>query len=251
MLDSLRQRLRQLTVLLAVAGMIIFNVYVRELPFYSATRQKISPQLATQLIPATYTALIWYAIFTGLIAYATYQLLPRQTRNALHNRLAFWLVLACVAQVVWIYLWDLAIYQWALCALFVLLEAVIVMYRRLEIGRIRVRRNETLFVRLPISLFLGWLTITTLVYSTTFLTLIGWDYLNISPELWAIIAIGLTAILAGIVAQRHHDFIYAAAVIWGFSGIAVANPTSLPISLTVIVLSIAMLLAILASPTAR
>lgn len=244
MLVSLRDRLRQLTIFSAVAGMVIFNVYVRELPLYTAIPQKIN----SQFIPAPYTAFIWYTVYIGMVAYAIYQFLPRQTRNGLHYQLAFWLILACIAQIIWRYLWDLGIYQWSLCALFVLLEAVMVMYKRLAIGRIHVRRNETLFVRIPISLWLGWLVITTLIYSNLFLASIGWDRFGLTAELWTVLAIGITALISGVVAQRHRDFVFALATIWGFIGIAAVNRGSLPIILTVIVLSAVMMLVILATP---
>ena len=242
-------RLRQLLVLTALVGMLAFTVYSMELPLNGRTQQQIARDFDVFLIPADYAFAIWAVIYMGLIAYMTYQLLPRQTDNALHRQIAPWFMIGCVANCAWIYCWHFGLYQWALCAMLVLLESLMAIYVRLGIGRFRVRRNEILFVRIPFSLYFGWITVATIVTITTYLDHIDWHAYGLHPELWALIVLSVGALLGGLVAMRHRDFVYAGAIIWGFVGVAVKHSNNLPIVFTVAVMSAVMILAIFAVPS--
>ncbi len=240
---------RQLLVLTAFVGMILFTLYASVLPLNGQSQQQVAANASIYLLPASYAFSIWIVIYVGLIAYVIYQYLPRQKTNTLHKQIAPWFILSCAANCAWVYCWHYGYFQWALCAVLVLIESLMTLYLRLGIGRIQVHRNETLFVRIPFSLYFGWLTIITIITISVYLNSINWDAYGLEPELWAIIVLGITALISGLVALRFRDFVYASGVIWGFIAIAVEHNSSLPIAFTVVIMSVVMLLALLAVPT--
>ncbi len=251
MRHPLRNRLRQLVVLIATVSLIGFTLYADALPLHGRHHLQVAQSLSIQFNPVLLTFSIWLPVFAGLIAYATYQLMPRQAGNGLHNRLALWLLVAAIGHCAWVYFWHLGQWQWALVGSVVQLEALMAIYVRLEIGRIRVRRNETLFVRLPFSLFLGWTSVIVTVTLSAFLDTVVWDPFSLAAEQWLLIAITTLGVLIGFVAMRHRDFVLALSVIWGLAGIALQHRDNLAVTLAVLIMSIAMLLAVAAAPSER
>ncbi len=246
-----RNRLRQLIVVLTVVGLVGYTLYADALPLYGKSHLQVVAALPIQLVPSPVTFAIWFVIFAGLIMYATYQLMPRQTGNSLHNRTGFWLLVAAVGHCVWVHFWHMGDWQWALVGAVVELEALMAIYVRLEIGRIRVRRNETLFVRLPFSIYLGWSAVTTTITLAAFLNTGDWLPIALQDEQWLLIVITLLAVLVGFVAMRHRDFVLALTVVWGLAGLGLRHQSNLTILLAVIILSAAVLLAVAAVPTDR
>lgn len=242
-------RLRQLISLIMVLGTIAVVTYADALPLAGRSQRQILQELDIWFRPNTLTLLLWLPVFAGLIAYATYQLMPRQTGNGLHSRLFLWLLVACGGQCAWVYFWHLGDLQWALVAIIVQLEGLMAAYVRLGIGRIRVRRNESICVRMPISLYLGWTSILTTLTLTAFLTTVTWDPFPLNNESWLLIVITLLSVLIGFVTMRHRDFVLALIVIAGLVGLAIEHRTNLTIVLAVAIMSVAMLLATAAMPT--
>ncbi len=97
---------RQLTTLVTIIGSIAINTLSNVFPLNGVSVGNLSNTLfaSVQIIPANYAFAIWGLIYIGLVAFGIYQLQPSQRENPRLQRSGYLLVLACIAQCAWIYL---------------------------------------------------------------------------------------------------------------------------------------------------
>ena len=103
--------------------------------------------------------------------------------------------------------------------MFLLFLSLIIIYLKLDIGKIKVSIKEKLFIQLPFSVYLGWITVATIANVTAVLVEIGWDGFGISEQTWTILLILITVILTGIILLKRRDYAYCAVIIWALIGI--------------------------------
>jgi hypothetical protein len=78
-------------------------------------------------------------------------------------------------------------------------------------------------VKLPFSIYLGWITVATVANISQFLYFLNWDGWGISGATWAIIMLGVASLLGLIMAWRENDSPYLLVLIWAFIGITVSQ----------------------------
>src|SRR5690606_32340956 len=125
-------------------------------------------------VPAGYVFSIWGLIYLGLIAFTVFQALPSQKNNPRLRAVGWWVVLSSLANSIWIFLWHYEQFPLTVVVMLVLLAALIVTYLRLGIGRTNVSTVEKLVVRLPFSIYLGWITVATVANITSLLDYWQW-----------------------------------------------------------------------------
>ena len=241
-------RLRQLLVVCTLVAMLAVNGLSVLQPLNGRSQQQIARDFDVLFVPADYTFAVWGLIYVSLIAYVTYQLLPRQKDRSLHRYVGLWFVVNGIGNCAWIYFWHYGMYEWSVGAMLVVLESLVAIYARLKIGRNTPSRNDILFVHIPFSLYLGWITVATVANVTAWLDFIQWDGFGLEPEIWAIAMVVIATLIAGLVAVRHRDLPYALVIVWGFVGLAVKQRDSLTLVLTIAIMSAVLLLAVFAAP---
>src|SRR5699024_4319483 len=80
-------------------------------------------------------------------------------------------------------------------------------------------RREAFFVKLPFSVYFGWITIATIANITAFLVSIDWDGFGISEVTWTIIILFVGAAIGILTTIRQQDIAYALVLIWAYYGI--------------------------------
>src|SRR4030065_2293902 len=185
--------LRQISVILTIAATIVVNTLANALPINGQNTGEISDRFQVYFVRAGYVFSIWGLISLGLIAFAIFQALPSQRENPRLRSTGWWIVLGGLANITWIFLWHYEQFPLTLIAMLVLLGTLIITYLRLGIGRSKVSTAETWTVRVPISIYLGWITVATVANVTSLLNYLNWDGFGISDEIW--MAIMLAAVL--------------------------------------------------------
>ena len=216
-------RLRQVLNVLAVIATIGINGLANALPLNGQTTGEISDRFQVYFVPAGYVFSIWGLIYLALIGFAVYQALPAQRENPRLRRVGYLFALSCVANVAWLFLWHYEVFVLTVVAMVTLLLSLIAIYLRLEIGRTRVSVAETLFVRVPFSIYLGWITVATIANVTSLLDYVNWSGWGISPEIWTIIMLIAATGIASAVALTRGDVAYMLVIVWAFAGIGVKH----------------------------
>lgn len=237
--------LRQIAVLLSTIAVIAINGVANYLPLNGQTTGEISDRFDVFFVPAGYVFAIWGLIYVALIAYSIFQVLPSQRQNPRLQRTGWLYVLACAANIAWLFLWHYEYFAWTMVAMGALLVLLIAIYLILGTGRSIVSTAETWLARVPFSLYLGWITVATIANATALLAYLGWDGWGLAPEWWAVIMIAAATIIASAVSLSRVDVAYAGVIVWAFVGIAVKHAGSGPAAIAAIVGAIIVLLALL------
>jgi hypothetical protein len=239
--------IRQIIVIVAALAMIVVNILANALPINGQNTGEISDRFDIYFVPAGYVFSIWGLIYIGLIAYAIYQALPAQRDDAQLDAIAGPFVLSSLANIVWIFLWHYNRFPATLLAMLVLLASLILIYLRLGTGRTRADTAETWAVRVPFSIYPGWITVATIANVTQVLYYLGWNGFGLSAETWLTIMLAVAVVVAGLMAWTRRDVAYLLVLVWAFIGIALKHATVPPVTLSAWVATAAVALLVLAA----
>jgi hypothetical protein len=215
---------RQITVVLVTLITIVINILANALPINGLNTGQISDTFKVYFVPAGYVFSIWGIIYIGLIAYAVYQAIPSQRENPRLQATGWWVALGGLANCAWIFLWQYEIFIWTVAAMLILLASLIVVYLRLGIGRTKVSTGETWAVRIPFSIYLGWITVATVADISDVLWYVKWNQFGISAAAWMVVILGAVLIIAGLMNFLRRDIAYALVILWALAGITVRFP---------------------------
>jgi hypothetical protein len=244
--------LRQVVVIVAALAMIVVNVLANALPINGQNTGEISDRFDIYFVPAGYVFSIWGLIYIGIIAYLVYQTLPAQRNDARMEAIAGPFVFSSLANIIWIFLWHYNAFPATLIAMLALLASLIVIYLRLGTGRTRVNAAETWAVRVPFSVYLGWITVATIANVTQVLYFVGWNGFGLSPETWLVIMLAVAVVVAGLMAWTRRDVAYLLVLVWAFIGIALKHAAVPPVTTAAWVATAAVVvLVVYAALTAR
>jgi hypothetical protein len=223
---------RQVVNVLATLLVIGVNALASSLPLNGNTTGDIADLFDVYFVPAPYVFAIWGVIYLGLLAFTIYQALPSQRENPRLRALGYLYALSCLANIVWLFLWHYEVIVWSLAAMVVLLLLLIASYLRLETGLNRVSRAETWLVRVPFSIYLGWITVATIANVTSVLDYVGWNGWGLAPEWWAVIMLVVATAVASLVSITRGDVAYVLVIVWAFVGIAIKHADTPLVSIT-------------------
>jgi hypothetical protein len=94
-------------------------------------------------------------------------------------------------------------------------------YLRLEIGTSDASKRERYFVHLPISVYIGWITVATIANVTAVLVTLGVGDLFLGEVLWTVLVIVVAMIITLLVIYQKHDIGYSLVIIWALLGIVI------------------------------
>lgn len=212
---------RQLANILSVALALTVNTLASALPLNGQTTGEISNRFPAYFVPAGYVFAIWFLIFAGWIAFAIYQALPAQRENPRLRNLGYFFALSGVVNAGWLFCWHYNQFGLSVLVMLVLLGLLIASYLKLDVGNTPARGAEKWSVDVPMSVYLGWISVATVANVTTWLYAINWDGWGIAPQVWAAIMIAVASVLGVLMTFSRRDSGYVFVLAWAFAGIAV------------------------------
>ena len=235
---------RQLVTLAAIIASIVVNTISNIFPLNGTNVGKLSNTLLApvQITPANYAFAIWGVVYLGLIAYGIYQFQSTERHNPRLERSGYLLTIACVAQCAWIYLFLAREFAWSIVAMLGILLPLIALYQCLGIGHQNVSKQERWFLHVPISIYLGWITVATVVNVASTLFVSEWDGWGIPATAWTVLMMVVSAALASYIYIERHDTAYTLVIVWALLGIGIRQIGTPIIAVTGIVVTIALLL---------
>lgn len=211
-----------LTILVTLITIVI-NGLANALPLNGQGTGEISDRFAIYFVPAGYVFSIWGIIYLGLIAFTIYQALPAQRGNPLLEKIApaYWV--ANLANTAWIFLWHYEVFSLTLFAMLTILAGLIFISYQLSSEPAPLTAGQKWLVKLPISIYLGWISVATIANLSQVLFYYEWGAWGISPALWAVIILAVATLLGWIFYWRHKDLAYVLVLLWAFVGIALKH----------------------------
>ncbi len=209
--------LRYILVIVSLLAVITTNALANILPLNGQTTGEISNRLPVLFTPAGYVFSIWSLIYLLLIFWVIGLWRNRFNKDALYERRSLLFIISCVFNIAWIFLWHYEYFLLTVLVMISLLLTLIILYRTYPV------QDNRLSSRLPISIYLGWISVATIANISYVLTVYEWSGWGLSDPLWAVIMMTIGAALALHIRFHHFDIAYPAVFIWAFIGIAVRN----------------------------
>ncbi len=219
----------QSRVSLAVANLVgfvvvvIVNALATTIPLGGMTTGQLSELYPNLFVPAGLTFSIWGIIYLLLGIYVVYgivfSLRKPEPSDSFIERVGILFVISCIANAGWIFSWQYRVLPLSLVCMLILLLSLIFMYRRLNVGRSSAGSSEKYMVHLPMSIYLGWISIATIANVTALLVYYKWSRFGVSEQVWAIIMIAIGILLGLLLLFYRKDIFYTLVVDWAILGI--------------------------------
>jgi hypothetical protein len=219
--------LAQIAVIVSFVFTLVMNTLAVMLPLFGRSTKEISDSFPSFFTPAGYVFSIWSVLYLSQLAFTVYQALPAQASNPRIRAVRYPFVAACLFNGVWIMAWHGLIVPLSMVLMLGLLISLILAYNRLEIGVTPDLNNADRFlVRLPFSLYLGWITVATVANAVSLFLNLNWNGFGVSGPVWAAVLVLIAAGFGVAFSLLRRDVGYNIVLLWAFGGIYVAQSTN-------------------------
>jgi hypothetical protein len=202
---------------IALISVITVNALANILPLNNQTTGEISNRLPVLFTPAGYVFSIWSVIYVLLIVWLVGMWKKRHLDDVNFTKRSTLFIISCVLNIAWIYLWHYEVFLFTVIVMIGLLITLVLLYRTYPDS------DNSIKSRLPISVYLGWISVATIANISYVLTYYEWNGWGLSDPLWAVIMMTIGTALALHIRYHHFDIAYVFVFIWAFIGIAVRN----------------------------
>jgi hypothetical protein len=86
--------------------------------------------------------------------------------------------------------------------------------------------REKIFIRLPFSVYFGWITVAAIANATVLLVSRGWNGFGIPEPVWAIAMIIVGMLIGAVTTIRNRDVAYGLVLVWAYSGILIKHTSA-------------------------
>lgn len=215
--------------LIGFLATVIVNALAVILPINNKTTVELSDKYPNLFVPAGLTFSIWGIIYILLAFFTVYQMViafkNTTDEKGLFEKVGIMFFISSILNVGWILAWHYEIVWLSLIIMVLLLVSLITIYLRLKIGKSDSRNSEKVFVHIPFSVYLGWITIATIANVTALLVKTGWNRFGLGEQFWAVsvIVVGILITLAMLFFRN--DIFYCLVVDWALIGILLKRLT--------------------------
>jgi benzodiazapine receptor len=207
--------------IVAFIVVIVANGMANGIPLNGQNTGEISAKYPSLFTPAGITFSIWGLIYLTLTAFVIYQALPAQRGSQTLAKISLLFVANCAANAAWIFVWHYDLLWLSLLLMAAILLTLIQIYRILLAAGPAGSKGEWLFLRLPFSLYTGWITVATIANISCVQIAMGWDNAGLSAVDWTLLKLAIAGAIGAAVIMRLRDVPYVLVIAWAAYGIAI------------------------------
>ncbi len=207
-------------ILTAVAyiSMILTNFFANSLPINNRSTGQISDDYPNLFAPAGLTFSIWGLIYLLLAGYVFYQFFTnnQKTQDVINKINPFFLATS-LANISWIFAWHydyigLSVLIMSLLLLFLIKIADVLRTEQFTL-------LEKLYIRVPFSVYFGWITVASIANITVFLVSIGWNGFGIPDYIWTSFILVIGSLIGIARMRKDRNVAYGLVLVWAYLGI--------------------------------
>ncbi|OWZ83004.1 tryptophan-rich sensory protein [Natranaerobius trueperi] len=222
---------------------LVINYLSNTIPFNNLTQEDISDLFPVLITPEGYVFSIWGLIYLLLIGFVIYQALPKYREQPFVRAVGILFALTSLFNVIWLIVWHHLQILLSLIILVFLLITLILIYQKISKTESKATILDKVFVKLPFSLYLGWITVAILANFNILLNdieILGTS--GFGAILFTILMIVLGGVVALYVFYLKQDYAFALVYVWAYIGIGVRHGSDqLAITLTAWMASVAII----------
>ncbi|MDW5299995.1 MAG: tryptophan-rich sensory protein [Sedimentibacter sp.] len=216
----------KIIVALTFVIMIIVNILANALPINGQTTAQVAASYPNLFAPAGITFAIWGLIYLLLAAFTLYLLGFFQgnldiVKTDLLNKIGIVFSISSIANATWIFSWHYNRIPLSMLLMVVILACLI--YINCAVVNEKLTMREKFFIRLPFSVYFGWITVATIANATTLLVSLGWNGFGLSEPFWAVVIIIVGMLIGSATIIKNRDIAYDLVMVWAYIGILIKH----------------------------
>lgn len=213
-------------VLVSYLLMVLINGLANILPINDLMTGEVSDYYENLFAPAGITFTIWGVIYALLLLYTIYQFGIFQGesepyREDLFFKIGIYFGLTSVLNTVWIFTWHYKFIEVSVILMIAILILLILINN--ETRKMAGSIKDYIFIRLPFSVYFGWITVATIANITALLVKLGFGGIGLAETIWTNIVIIIGLIIASLTIMKNKDLAYGLTVIWAYVGIYIKH----------------------------
>ncbi|PMC40216.1 tryptophan-rich sensory protein [Bacillus sp. UMB0899] len=224
--------------MLNVIGIIIVltvNYLANALPIGGQTTGEVSDKVFTLFTPAGYAFAIWGLIYFLLIIWVARQFFTNDVQKENYRKIGVWFFLNAILNSLWVIVFQYEYFNISIFIMIGILLTLIIIYRIIQH-----LHNVTWFMRFPFSIYIGWISVATIVNVFVIFEANGIEQLfGINEQGWAMVIQICGAVLGVILTLTQNDITYSLVFIWAYNAILMEQrdyPTIVTTSMAAVVI---------------
>lgn len=207
--------------------MVLINVLADNLPINGQTTAEISNKLIVPVTPASYAFMIWPLIYI-LIGIWLLREFPKNNRNSPeYTETSFLFIVSCLLNGCWIIVWHYELFFFSVLVIISLWVTLFLLYKKSR------KFTAHFLAYAHVSIYLGWITVASIVNISYYLKYISWHQFSLSNNLWTILLLLIATIIGIGFRIIQHDWIFPLVITWSLIAIGIKNGDShIPIAFT-------------------
>ncbi len=204
--------------LCAYIAMIVVNFLANSLPINNRSTGQISEAYPNLFAPAGLTFSIWGLIYLLLGGYVVYQFINKNKKTeGVIKKINPLFIATSLANLSWIFAWH---YDQIGISVFIMAILLILLIKIADILRTQKFTSwEKLLIRVPFSVYFGWITVAAIANITVFLVSIGWNGFGIADFIWTSIILLVGALIGILRMNKDKNIAYGLVLVWAYLGI--------------------------------
>jgi hypothetical protein len=208
----------KIATLIAYLGMIVVNFLANALPIAGRNTGEVSDSYPNLFAPAGITFSIWGLIYLLLAAFVVFYLIKKDNNNRnLWEKVSKLFILSSLANIAWIFCWHYGLISLSVLLMLVILISLIVIAE--AFNKEKLNTKEQIFLRLPFSVYFGWITVATIANISALLVSLSWNGWGITPSSWMIVILLVGALIGILRTLKDRNIPYILVFIWAYFGI--------------------------------
>ena len=218
----MKSRLTQ-NILIAVVfvGVIVVNYLANALPIGGITTGEASDLYPNLFTPAGLTFSIWGIIYLLLLMYVIYSFVRKVDQDDNHNNSLELIkrdfTVNCLANMGWILAWHHGLIFLSVLIMLILLFTLIRIADRVNVDGFSF--YDKIFIKLPFSVYFGWITVATIANITALLVSWDWNGFGIDESYWTIFILIVGLVIGMMRTIKDYNIFYAFVLVWAYGGI--------------------------------
>lgn len=205
---------------LGLIVVLVVNGLANALPINGLSTGEVSDLYPNLFAPAGITFSIWGIIYLLLILFTAYNFdfVGRKSDKRIVERIGAYFFISCILNAGWIFLWH---YLAIGATLVVMILLFLVVFRIFHLAH-QVEStdpNNFFFVRLPFSIYAGWITVATIANATAWLVHHQWGAWGLPESTWTVIMMSIATVIMSLAVIRYGSRAYGLVLVWTLAGI--------------------------------
>ncbi|WP_110111952.1 tryptophan-rich sensory protein [Bacillus sp. CGMCC 1.16541] len=236
-------RFRIFTILNIIGLVIVLtvNYLANALPIGGQTTGEVSDKVSTLFTPAGYAFAIWGFIYLLLTIWVARQFFTRDDQKEVYRKIGGWFFLNALLNSIWVIIFQYEYFNASIFVMLGILLTLIIIYTIIQRST-----YSTWFMRFPISVYIGWISVATIVNVFVIFEANGIESLfGLSEQIWAVIMLIIGAILGVVFTLKQQDNAYSLVFVWAFVAILTKQSDNQLIVTTSIIAIVLLVLGVL------